>query len=201
MGDDITLFAVWEQQQTRTVSGYVMPMAMNELFGVGGGFLLMHDVVVELRTTFLTPAPAQLSVKAELMNNLGIGQFTFENVPFGNYVLYIKRPGYLARPMLVTVDASSSAIISLAPPDVAEMGIFRLLPGDCNNDDRVDNLDIIMILDLASQRVNALDTRYVPYCDLDANGLIDMADFNMAYTNWGATVLDYSGSEGVNPLE
>jgi hypothetical protein len=182
------------------ISGLVFPMAMEEIWGVGNGFLSKHDIVVELRPTFLTPAPPELSTKAVLMNSLGLGQFTFENVPFGNYVLYIKRPGYLARPMLVTVNEASPAEIKLAPPDPAENGIFRLWGGDCNDDGLIDNVDIIMIFDLMALHVNALDSRYTSVCDLNADGFIDTKDFQIAHGNWGKNIMDYPGTEGVDPF-
>ena len=197
---DIAAFKFNNPSEGRKITGLVLPQAVEDIWGVGNGFLSKHDVVVELRPTFLTPAPPALSTKAVLMNNLGLGQFTFENVPFGEYVLYIKRPGYLARPMLVTVNESSPAEINLAPPNPAENGIFRLWGGDCNDDGLIDNVDIIMIFDLMTLRVNALDPRYLADCDLNADGLIDTLDFQNAYENWGKNILAYSGAEGVDPF-
>ncbi|MCL2496157.1 MAG: InlB B-repeat-containing protein, partial [Clostridiales bacterium] len=180
-----TLYAVWKKIDiTRTITGFVWPMVTNDK-GLGESFLRKHDVVVELRSTFRTPAAAALSTKAVLVDaSEGLGKFTFENVPFGTYVLYIKRPGYLARAMMVTVSDSSPPVIELAPPSVVnpppnvrpDNGVFRLWWGDCSDDRRVDNQDIMMIMELMQLMVNAFSPLYDPACDLNADGLIDNED-------------------------
>jgi hypothetical protein len=195
------LSADWEQglQETRTVKGQVMPMAVQDIWGVGDSFLPMFDVVVELRPTFLTPASPQLSTKAVLMNTSGVGEFILENVPFGVYVLYIKRPGYLARPMMVTVSASSTDPIILAPPDPLEMGIFVLWPGDVNNDGKIDPEDANLVTELLG--VNVFDPRYDPSCDFNADGIIDPDDLNKTIDYNNKIVTDYSGAGGVDPFK
>jgi len=194
--------ALWVSQgifdtNTRTVTGFVSPMVANDR-GLGDSFLRKHDVVVELRPTFRTPAAAELSTTAKLVNTSGLGQFTFENVPFGNYVLYIKRPGYLARAMLVTVSAADTPVKTLAPPGIADNNIFNLWWGDCNGSGRVDNEDILMIMEQMNLKVNALSPLYDPACDLNADRLVDNEDILMVMENWNKIAADYPGTEGVD---
>lgn len=180
------------------ITGRVMPLATQDILGGGSGFQKRFDVVVELRSTFLTPATGQLRTIAVLMNTLGVGEFVFENVPAGNYVLFIKRPGYLARPMLVTVGGSSTATVVLEPPDPAETGIFRLWPGDVNDDHKTDPEDANLVKALLG--VSVYDPRYNPACDFNADGIIDPEDLKWTIVNNNRTSLEYSGAAGVNPF-
>jgi hypothetical protein len=201
MNKDEILYAIWGTggtQNSHTVTGLVSPMAVHDLWGVEG-FLQMFDVVVELRETFLTPAPAKLSTKAVLLkDNSGVGEFTFTDVPIGTYVLYIKRPGYLARPMIVKIDALSDATIVLAPPDPLENKIFVLWPGDVNDDGKIDPEDSNWVASLLG--ISIFDPiNYNPACDFNADGLIDPDDLKLTYQYNNKIVTDYSGADGVIP--
>jgi len=176
---------------TRTVTGYVWPMVTNDL-GIGDSFLLQHAIEVELRPAFSVPAEPGLSTIAVLQNANGLGQFTLENVPFGEYVLYIYRPGYLVRCMPVTVSESDGPIIELAPPTNSfDNGVFRLWCGDCNGDLRIDASDAIIIVQLMNTGVN--DQLYDPACDLNADGVIDGSDIAMIMQNFDMTIWHYAG--------
>ncbi|MCL2045120.1 MAG: dockerin type I domain-containing protein [Oscillospiraceae bacterium] len=199
--------AVWVDQgifytppEYPTVTGRVWPMLANDIWGLGEAFVRSHDITVELRSTFLTPAPANLSTKAVLVDSSGLGEFTFENVPYGNYVLHIDRPGYLTRAMLVSVSEASPAVITLSPPGIAEGGVFRLWWGDSNDDGRIDNEDVMMILELMNLGVNANHPYYYSGCDFNSDGLIDNEDIQMVLEMWNRMLLDYPGSNGVNPF-
>ncbi|MDR0491286.1 MAG: DUF11 domain-containing protein [Oscillospiraceae bacterium] len=182
---------------TRTVTGLVFPMVSNT-WGIDDGFLARHDVIVELRKTFLTPAPDSLKTIAEAAGNGATGRFTFENVPFGDYVLYIKRPGYLVRSMPVSINASSPLVVTLAPPGAADRGVFNLWWGDCNGDGRIDSEDVLRILDLMN--VNSFSTYYDPACDLNADRLIDNEDVLLILEMCNKTFMSYAGTERVNPF-
>ena len=184
----------------RTVAGKVWPMLAEDIWGLGADFIRGHDVAVELRSTFLTPAPPEFCATATLMGDNGLGVFTFENVPAGDYILYIKRPGYLTRTMPFTISAGDPGKIELSPPGKTDNGVFNLWWGDCNDDGRVDNDDVMMILELMSINVNAHHPYYNPACDMNGDGLIDNEDIQMALEMWDRMILDYPGSEGVNPF-
>jgi len=192
-----TNYTYHKVHDTRTITGFVWPMVANDR-GLGESFLRKHDVVVELRPTFRTPAAAELSTKAILVNDSGRGQFTLENVPFGVYVLYIKRPGYLARAMMVTVSASDPPVMELAPLSAADNGTFKLWWGDCNGNGRVDTEDMLMIMELMTLKVDALNPLYDPACDLNGDRLIDNEDMLMVLDMWNKIVSDYPGTGGVD---
>ncbi len=184
----------------RAVKGFVWPM-VNQHWGLGDSFLRKHDITVELRESVATPAGAKLSVKSVLVANStkeGLGEFVIENVPFGTYVLYISRPGYLLRTMKVTVAPSSPDMIALAPPGTVDEGIFKLWWGDCTDDYRVDNSDIMMVMSLMNKGVNANSPLYDPACDFNGDGRIDNFDIGMILTNWNKFIVQYPGTDGVD---
>jgi len=197
IASDVTLYAQWASL-TRTVTGYVWPMVTDDL-GMGDLFLGRHAVLVELRQTFKTSALAGLSTYAVLVNNDGLGQFTIENVPYGEYVLYIKRPGYLARAMNVEISASSPSIVELAPPNsYGDDGVFNLWWGDCDDSGNVDNDDLAWIINLWNQSVNILSILYDPACDLNADGLIDNDDLALVFNMHERRITDYPGAADVD---
>ena len=192
--------AVWVGQGifgpgSATVTGQVFPMAAFD-WGYGNSFLALHDVVVELRSTFLTPAPSELSTKAVLQGYSGYGSFTFENVPYGDYILYIERPGYLTRAMPVTINQS---VVTLTSPGASENGVFRLWWGDSNGDLTIESKDYMMIMALVEENVAYPDPRYNAACDLNADRLINNSDLIMLlFDYWDMNIWDYPGAEGVD---
>lgn len=181
---------------TRMVTGMVYPIVVNDL-GLGSAFLELFDIVVELRQTFQTPAPTSLSTVAIAVNAAGLGEFSIPDVPFGDYVLYIKRPGYLIRSMHVTVSESDPDTIFLTPPGTE--GVFNLWAGDVNNDWLVDNSDIMFILELMELNVDVTNPAYNPAADLNADGLIDNQDIEIVLDNFNKNILEYPGAEDVDP--
>lgn len=188
--------AIVGDKDYRAVTGLVYPMVSYDL-DLGDWFLRSHDIVVELRATYQTEASPELSTTAVFEGD-DQGRFTIENVPFGDYLLYIKRPGFLARCMYITISAEDADIIELTPP--GGEGRFNLWFGDVNDDMLVDNLDIMMILEYMELEINALDSRYYAACDLNADGLIDNLDIMMVLENLDKNILQYPGSEDVDPF-
>jgi len=191
---------IYEYDRLRTVTGLVWPMVVDDL-GIGPDFLRLHDIVVELRPSFNRPAAPGLSTAAIVLPNSavdGIGRFTINNVPYGDYLLTIKRPGYLVRCMEVRITATSPLVVNLAPPptDPNDAGVFRLWWGDCNNDFRIDGLDVSMMAALIN--LNALHPSYTPHCDLNADGQINGLDITMISGNWNKNARQYAGAELVN---
>lgn len=182
----------------RKVTGLVWPLVTYDL-ELGDEFLRKHDIVVELRATFLTPAPAELSTTAVWTGTGDFGRFTFDDVVIGDYLLYIKRPGFLTRCMPVTVSPSDSEVIELTPPGSAT--VFDLWWGDVNDDLIIDNLDIMMILESMSLNIDALNPDYNPAHDLNADGLIDNLDIMVVIESLGKDILQYPGAESVDPWE
>ena len=185
---------------SKTLHGYVWPM-VDDFWGLGSFFVEQHDIAVELRPAFNTPPEAGLStisVEAASSGIPGLGEFTIEDVPFGTYVLYIKRPGYLARAMMVTVSDTDPDIIELGPPGSTDNGIFNLWWGDCNGDLWVNNEDAMMVLELSNLGVNAFDPLYNAACDLNGDAFIDNEDILMVIEHYGCFVGDYAGTQGVD---
>lgn len=182
--------------QKRTVTGLVYPIITDDL-GLGSDFLRKHDAVVELRTTFMTPAPLALTTRAVSTGTGDSGRFTIENVEFGDYILYIKRPGYLTRCLPITISETSPAVIELSPPGSETM--FNLWWGDVNDDLVIDNLDIMVILESMSLEIDAFSPLYNPAHDLNGDGLIDNLDIMMILENLGKDLLQYPGAETIDP--
>lgn len=146
----------------------------------------------------MEPADPELNTVAVLADNSGLGKFTIENVPFGNYVLYIKRPGYLARAMNITVSPSDPDVIELASLGDNENGVFKLWYGDCNDDWVVDNLDVMMVTEQMDMGVNAYHPKYSPACDMNGDALVDNLDVMMIIEHWDWCILDYPGADEVD---
>jgi len=177
------------------VHGYVYPMVDDDL-GLGSSFLQMFDIVVELRPTFLTPVTTGFGTVAVLTTNKK-GEFTINNIPYGNYVLVIKRPGYLIRCINVTISASDPDVVELAPPNTnGDNGVFNLWAGCCTGGFRIESLDAMMITELYNYDVS--NPKYNPACDLDANGIIDSEDMAMLLININKHARLYAGAEDVD---
>jgi len=178
---------------TRDVHGHVSQMPTTQ---VTQGFLQLHGVTVELRETYWAPAGPGLSTKAALMDSEGNGEFAIENVPFGEYLLAISRPGHLTRCMPVSVSASSPSVIELAPPDAGPGGAFELWYGDCDGDLTIGDGDIVAVR--AIWNSCAGDGAYDPACDLNSDGRVDNSDSMLLMANYGKSAWDYPGAENAD---
>jgi len=203
-GGRLNVYKTVKPYKPRTIHGYVWPIATNE---VVPGFLQMHDIVVELREKYYEPALPGMSTTAVIYDAINAeGEFTIENVPLGTYVLVIKRPGYLVRALEITVSKTDNDIIELVPPPptgqydplpFTDNGVFKLWCGDCDGDNRVDNSDSVLIMELSNANVSVhnLSQFYNPACDLNADGYIDDVDFQMVFLVWDRYIREYAGSE------
>lgn len=176
---------------TRTVTGRVSSVIAENVNLV--------DIAVELRTTFLTPASSQLSTFV-VFNGFGEGTFTLYDVPCGEYVLWIKRPGYLTRAMRVRISQNDPDVVQLIPPDarraVGPSMAFTLWPGDVNDDGVIDNIDFELMHNIViGATAPPSDIRNF---DLNADGRIDQADHSILHQHLGLTVRDYPGAETVD---
>lgn len=194
---DFTVPAVMGYNGVRTVHGFVRPLASLDL-GIAG-FMEQHAVTVELRSSFAAAAPPELSTQAVLSDSSGLGEFRLMNVPVGSYILHISRPGYLVRSMSVTVLADAPDVVELAPPGLADEGVFNLYGGDCNNDFTIDTKDQMMVMELMSFGVDHLDPLYDPACDINADGLIDGQDVALIIEMLGNDIWSYPGAEDIDP--
>lgn len=179
----------------RKLTGLVSPYVWKDM-GVAG-FLKMHEITVELRPTFQTPAESALKTVAVLeTSSTNLGRFTINDVPVGTYVLFIKRAGYLTRSMMVTVSPTDADVIELKPPGTADNGVFNLWQGDINDDYVVDASDISYVV--AFKNVSADDARYFAACDFNADGVINGSDIALATANRNKTAKDYAGADQVD---
>jgi len=168
-------------------------------WGLGDSFLRKFDITVELRPTFNTPVTAaNLSVKAVLQNNAGLGRFTFENVPVGVYILRINRPGYLTRAMEVIVTPTSPVLMLIQPPGTLDAGVFNLWWGDCDDSGNVDNDDLAQIILMMNLGVNVFSPYYNAAFDLNGDATIDNDDLALVINHWGRTYLQYAGASGID---
>ena len=99
-----------------------------------------------------------------------VGMFTFENVIIGeDYILYLHRPGYLARYAKVTITPTGT------------LGHRFLIPGDLNGNGRIDSHDISLLNSnyaVYGRPFDPLNPKpmYNPAFDLDANTRVESHD-------------------------
>lgn len=168
-----------------TVTGLVSPVVYDD-FGHGEAFLDLFRITVELRTSLHVPGTLRTIVER---NGTATGRFTITNVPAGNYILYIDRPGYLPRTLAVSVAADSPDVIETAPPDGA---VFTLTGGDANGDGIINSTDTGLI-------TNALDAAYptppyAPNLDIVTDGYVNALDLSRTLSNFNKRSSDYPGA-------
>jgi hypothetical protein len=168
----------------RVVTGTVYPVAYDD-HGLGPDFLPLFDITVHLRipgtctivsSTIVTP-----------IGTTGTGRFCFMDAPEGDYTLYIERPGYLVRTLAVHIQAGIG-VTTLTPPDADSFG---LIFGDANWDKKVGPRDLSYILSEYGTVYPGLG--YSPQSDSNADGVIDMADYDLMLANWEEGYYSYSG--------
>ena len=170
---------------TRTVTGLVSPVVFDD-FGHGEAFLDLFNIVVELRTSLHVPSGLRAIVQR---NGTATGRFTITDVPLGDYILYIDRPGYLPRTLAVSVTADSPDVIEVAPPDGA---VFTLVGGDANGDGIINSVDIGLIT--AALNASYPNPPYAPNLDIVTDGFINALDLSRTTANLNRSSADYPGA-------
>jgi uncharacterized repeat protein (TIGR01451 family) len=184
---------------TRTVTGLVSPMASDGWEKeIHDDFLEAHKIIVELRPTSQAPASDPLRAIPVATDKGVIGRFTFENVPFGDYILHISRTGYLARSIPVSITDSSPEVVTPELQGSAGSGVFDLWWGDCNGDGCINYEDVLLVSDLMN--VISSSPNYNPACDLNSDRRIDNEDILLVLEMLGKTIADYPGSDMADPL-
>ena len=177
-----------------TVTGQASPVAFND-HSFGPQFLAGLTIRAQLLNT---DCQLLYGTTTQLIGNMDVGQFTFNNVMLGDYILYLHRPGYVARSMAFTVSENGPETIELEPP---EGPVFTLTPGDVNMDAVVDSDDY----DIINNALNGVlglqygQPGYNPSMDITGNGSISTADLAMVVQNMGARASDYPGFAGCVP--
>jgi len=102
-------------------------------------------------------------------NNEGatVGVFTLEVIP-GDYILEIKRDGYMVRWAKITIDAQEPTV---------HLGHRELIPGDVKTMLRIDSDNAQQLLSMIEQGLHHTHTDYEPHLDLNADGYIDIHDY------------------------
>lgn len=181
-----------ESKEKRVVKGTVYPIVPKD-HPLGEDFVKLFDITVELRPTFLTPAASGLSTIAQQIGTTENGEFVFDDVEAGKYVLVIKRPGYLIRTMNVVIDENDPMLIVLTPPGET---VFDLWGGDVDGSWLIDAKDIELIQNRYGYSYG--DIEYISVYDLNYDGKIDSKDVEIGQTNLHKTIMDYNGSEDVD---
>jgi hypothetical protein len=172
----------------RVLIGYVSPIVYDD-HGYGPDFLNLFTTIAQLRDP-ITCAPIASTTVTPIAAT-GTGQFCFTNVPAGDYILYLLRPGYLARTLAVHAPTSIGTT-EIAPPDAS---IFTLIGGDLNNDNIITLADRSAILSAMYQTYPGYGG-YSAGFDLNADGIIDLLDRNIVFDNMYSGSNGYSGNAG-----
>jgi hypothetical protein len=112
----------------------------------------------------------QAGEKPATVNGLTLGLYKIENVKKGNYILEIKREGFVTRWAKIKVDADGQ---------VEYLGHRELVPGDINNDYVINLADASAIKMNIGSNYFVPGTQYVSKYDLNADGQVNQLDFNL----------------------
>ena len=104
------------------------------------------------------------------VNGTTLGLFTIENVKKGEYILEIKREGFVTR--------WANIIVNDDEP-VFYVGHRELIPGDINNDFLVNQLDAAQMKRYIGGDFLNPSTNYNPKYDFNADGKVDQLDYNL----------------------
>lgn len=118
-------------------------------------------VVLERRARY---AGAQVEVAGQTAASADNGDYVLPQVAAGTFTLYIRHASYLRTWRSVTIVAGQTLIL----PDVT------LLAGDLNQDDRIDELDAIIIGHAWNS--TPADTHWNPRADITTDGVVDIRD-------------------------
>ena len=124
-------------------------------------------------TTSLTPMDT-IPIPADMM-----GKYEFKDIPMGNYLLVISRPGFLTRIGKIKVEAGKEYL-----------GHREILAGDVDANYRINVTDVSNVRG-RYQAEWGVHNEYNPLYDLDGNGEIDSSDIDYTYFNLGATFSIY----------
>ena len=138
------------------LNNYGLPIDWMEAIHVSGGTPI---------TNILQPGEQPATIQGQTL-----GLFKIEDVTKGDYILEIKREGFVTRWAKISVDASKP---------VQYLGHRELVPGD------VASNRIINLADISAEKVeiggnySIPTTQYTPKYDLNADGKINQLDFNL----------------------
>jgi hypothetical protein len=174
----------------RIIKGIVSPIAYDD-HGYGAEFLDRFTTLVQLRDPVTCAPLADTTVIP--IGITGLGCFSFSNVPEGDYILYIFRPGYLSRTLAVHADADEG-ITEVSPPDG---NILSLMAGDCiyNTTFNVVNANDVSLLEAVMGRVYP-ELGALAQCDFNADGVINDLDRDLLVANYYKESSDYAGNAG-----
>jgi photosystem II stability/assembly factor-like uncharacterized protein len=124
-----------------------------------------QPITFEFRPTGGTKFTSQQTLQAN-------GAFSFSDIPPGTYTLHVKGSKWLARN--VTVDASHG--------DVSGVNA-TLLPGDINNDNKVNIADLGLLADSFGR--NQGQTGFNPNADLNGDNKVNITDLGLLADSFG----------------
>jgi hypothetical protein len=112
----------------------------------------------------------QVGEKPVTVNGLTLGLYKIENVKKGDYILEIKREGFVTRWAKIKVDADGQ---------VEYLGHRELVPGDINNDYTINLADASTIKMNLGSNYAIPSSHYISKYDLNADGNVDQLDLNL----------------------
>jgi hypothetical protein len=152
---------------TPTQSGATVNGTM-QLQGRMPGTALQSSLQVDL----LLPGGALMS--CHTVNSDAQGNFRLLNVSSGNYIVRVKRAGYLATAQSITVNGGDVSV---------NMG--TLLAGDANDDNQVTLADFSILA--GSFNLSSGMMGYDPRADLNGDGAVTLTDFSLLSGNFNTT--------------
>ena len=101
------------------------------------------------------------------------GDFVLADVPTRAYWLYVSAPRKLTRRFEIDATQSNEEVI---------LAYFGLTPGDANEDNVVDVIDLLLVINHFNQRQGG--GNYLAACDFNDDGAVDVADLLTVIRNY-----------------
>lgn len=146
------------------------------------------ETTVELNTYYTGEFVAAMHLKDWSASNNEYASYSMTGVHSGDYLVKIKRPGYLTYYRKISL--LDNAI---------DLGSITLIPGDVNGDDIINSDDLNMVTSLIGTEYGS--ESYISSADINSDKVINSEDVNLVNANINKNSNEYAGNVNVILVE
>ena len=146
------------------------------------------EATVELNTYYTGEFVAIMHLKDWSASNNEYASYSMTGVHSGDYLVKIKRPGYLTYYRKISL--LDNAI---------DLGSITLIPGDVNGDDVINSDDLNLVTSLIGTEYGS--ESYISSADINSDKVINSEDVNLVNANINKNSNEYAGNVNVIFIE